>query len=77
MNSSETFLSDLQSLRRDFRTHFVFNFCACSQACPWNKKVLPVLLHLWEVIQVTMMNLDFQPTRRILNLTDFRVPGKH
>ena len=35
-----------------------------------------MLLHLWELIQLTMMNLKFQPDRRIMSLTDFRVPGK-
>ena len=34
-----------------------------------------ILLYIWEIAQVTMMNLEFQPTRKILNLTDFRVPG--
>ena len=67
---------DLESLRLNFRDHFTFNLCSCSETCPWNTRVVQVLLHLWEVLQCTMYNQAFDPERPILAMVDCRVPGK-
>ena len=37
--------------------------------------MIQLILHLWEVIQLTMYNQEFDPLRPILSLTDCRIPG--
>ena len=38
--------------------------------------MIELILHVWEVIQVSMSNLTFHADRQIMQLTDFRIPGK-
>ena len=66
---------DLSSLRCTFRSTFKLDLCSCSADCPWNTRMVQLILHMWEVIQVTMYNQDFDPERPILSLADCRIPG--
>ena len=66
---------DYTNLRANFKSRFTLDLCPCTIRCPWNIKMIELILHVWEVIQVTMMNLTYHPERRVMSLTDFRIPG--